>query len=60
MVLSDKDSTRYSIPDVAVPRPKVDESMRLDMLGFEFFDDPFAFRFNDPVNPDKYFISTVN
>ena len=30
---ADETKTRFSVPESAVPKPKVDQSMRLDMIG---------------------------
>jgi hypothetical protein len=32
--LTDAASSRFEIPEMAVPKPSDDQSMRLDMLGF--------------------------
>jgi hypothetical protein len=58
--LYDNTKKRYSIPEEAVAMPKGDDSMRLDMLGLELAGDSFGFRFKDPINPKKHFLSTVN
>lgn len=58
MVITDADSKRYSIPEMSVPKPKGEDSMRLDMLGVKFATDPFSFTFKDPVNPDRVLLTT--
>lgn len=58
LLITDADSKRYSIPEMAVPKPKGDNTMRLDMLGVEFAADPFSFTFKDPVNPDRVLLTT--
>lgn len=58
LVLSDKDSKRYSIPEMAVLKPKVDDTMRLEMLGLELNEAPFSLKFRDPTDPTNVFLST--
>lgn len=58
LTVSDADNVRYSIPETAVPKPKVDETMRLDMLGFSYNMDPFYIKFSDPTNPENVYVST--
>ncbi len=58
LTVSDADAVRYSIPEMSVPKPKVDETMRLDMLGFSYNMDPFYIKFSDPTNPENVFVST--
>jgi hypothetical protein len=41
--LTDADSKRYSIPEDVVKKPGMNPTMRLEMLGFKLFDNPFSF-----------------
>lgn len=56
--LTDDDNERYSIPTQAVPNPVDDQSMRLDMLGFQYSASPFSFSFTDPTDKDNQFVTT--
>jgi len=58
LTVTDATKERYSIPEMAVPKPKVDETMRLDMLGFQYNVDPFYISFVDPTNADNTFLTT--
>jgi len=59
MRLTDADNQRYSIPESAANKPSFQETLRLDMCGFELFDDPFGFKFTDDRTGNAY-LSTEN
>jgi hypothetical protein len=46
--LTDADKKRYSIPEEVVNKYGPNEQMRLEMLGFKLFYEPFSFQFKDP------------
>jgi hypothetical protein len=59
LTVTDNDKTRYSIPPQAVNKPKPDQTMRLEMLGFQYNLDPFYFTFTDTSNAfDNILLST--
>jgi len=58
LTLTDNDKSRFSIPEIAVPNPQADETMRLAMLGFSYDLEPFSFSFCDSVNPDNVYLTT--
>ena len=45
MVLTDAEKGRYSIPESMARKPVSNPTMRLDMCGFEMFNEPFGFQF---------------
>ena len=56
--LTDNDNARFEIPDTIVPKPKDDQSMRLDMLGFKYNLNPFSISFSDPTDSTNVFVTT--
>ena len=57
-VLTDAADSRYEIPEISVPKPKDDQTMRLDMLGFKSSLNPFYFSFTDPTDSTNVFLTT--
>ena len=46
MVLTDANNARYSIPESMANKPVTNPTMRLDMCGFKYFNEPFGFQFS--------------
>ena len=46
------DKSRYSVPEIVVPKPKDSDTMRLDMLEITFSYDPFGFSFANAHDND--------
>ena len=58
MVMSDNDADRYSVPETAVPNPKDEGTMRMDMLGFSYELNPFSFAFANAHDSGDIFVTT--
>jgi hypothetical protein len=56
--LTDAEKQRYTIPEDVVPRPSSQQTMDLEMLGFELFQAPFGFKFGDEKDPANVYVST--
>ena len=57
--LTDAVNQRYSPPSDVVNKPTAQQTMKLDMCGFELFTQPFAFRFTSSRDGSEY-LSTFN
>lgn len=60
-MLTDGDDTksRFSVPEMAVPKPKVDQSMRLDMIGMNVnTNGAFYFQIVDPNDNKNVYVDT--
>jgi len=57
-LLTDNDKPRYSIPEVAVKKPKSDNTQTLESLGFNYELDPFSFTMSDPQDSNRVLVST--
>jgi len=51
---------RYSVPEEVVNKPDARDPLRLDMVGFEIFRNPFGFQFTDDKDPSNVYLTTKN
>ena len=58
VTLTDADKERWSIPEEFVNKTTAQQTMDLDMCGFELFKQPFGFRFVDPEDKDNVYLTT--
>lgn len=60
MTITDGDSSvnRFSIPNYIVDKLDVNPTMRLDMLGFQFYTEPFSFSFTDLRDSTNVYLHT--
>lgn len=58
LTITDAKNERFSIPDYLVEKPGVNPTMRLDMLGFQVYFEPFSFSFTDLRDSNNVYIHT--
>jgi hypothetical protein len=56
--VTDADSQRYTIDNHVVWKGGYDHNMRLDMLGFKLYNEPFAFEYSDVRDSSNWYIHT--
>jgi len=59
MRLTDQDNTRYSAPESVLNKPSSQQTLKLDMCGFELLQNPFGFEFTSDRD-GKAVVSTRN
>jgi hypothetical protein len=58
--MANNDSDSYEVPNLALQKPPKSDTMRLDMVGFEFSPNPFYFKFTSSQNKDNWYLTTEN
>jgi hypothetical protein len=56
LTLTDAENERYSIPKEVVDKPDPSIKHKMEMLGFKFYKDPFAFSFSDLRDPSNVYV----
>ena len=56
LTLTDANEERYSIPSHIVSKHGVVDTMRLDMLGLQVYEEPFSFSYTDPMDSTNVFL----
>jgi hypothetical protein len=58
--LTDNFKDRYDPPTRSVNKPKPQETLKLEMSGFELIKAPFGFKFTDTRNDSNVLLTTEN
>lgn len=51
---------RFSIPEDLIPKPQADPLMKLEAAGFSLINEPFGFKFVDPLDTSNVLLTTQN